>query len=106
MPKVNKTAQEESTNSLEQMSIEAVKGIIPYPVMISGVNRKVNTGNFENIDVYSGIAIPIMLLPSEGLDAFKEAALEASELGFALTSSQTAAKYTAIKEMISGAGRG
>lgn len=102
MPKISKNAQEETKNSLEETSLTAVQGMIPYPVMVVGVNRKINTGNFENVDVYSGIAVPIMSLPSEGLDAFKEAAAAAAELGFSITSKETGDRYSLIKEMQAG----
>ena len=75
---------------------------VGYPIMIVGVNRKINVGNFENIDVYAGIGVPIMMLPSEDLEAFKAAAQEAAELGFKITSNETAQRYEFIKEMQRG----
>lgn len=102
MPKLTNTAEEESNNENEELSLQAVRGMIPYPVMISGVNRKVNTGNFENIDVYSGIAVPIMSFPHEDLEAFQQAAAAAAELGFSITSKQTGDRYQMIKDLQSG----
>ncbi len=102
MPKISSTAHEQTTNTLEETALTAVKGMIPYPVMVVGVNRKINTGNFENIDVYGGIAVPVMAFPHEDLEAFKEAAAAAAELGFSVASSETGARYTLIKDMQSG----
>jgi len=102
LPKPSKTAQEETDNKLEELGLAAVKGMIPYPVMVSGVNRKINTGNFENIDVYSGIAIPLMAFPHEDLEAFKAATEAAAELGFSVTSKETGERYQRIKDLQSG----
>lgn len=102
MPKVNKSAQEESHNPLEETALAAIKGMIPYPVMVVGVNRKVNTGNFENLDVYGGIALPIMAFPHEDLETFKKAVVDAAELGFAMVSKETGDRYQLIKDMQSG----
>jgi len=102
MPKINKTAQEESKNTLEELGLEAVKGMIPFPVMVSGVNRKINTGNFENIDVYSGIALPLIAFPHEDLEAFKEATRAAAELGFSITSRETGMRYQQVKDLQAG----
>lgn len=76
--------------------------MVPYPMMVLGVNRKVNTGNFENIDVYAGVGIPVMTFPHEDLEAFKEAVLEAADLGFSMTSRATYDRYAQIKEMQAG----
>lgn len=82
--------------------MEALKGVIPYPIMICGVNRKVNTGNFENIDVFSGVGVPIMAFPHEGTEAFEQAAAEAAELGFKIVSGETGDRYAKLKELQSG----
>ena len=52
MPKINKSAQEESLGSPIEQAVNLVAGEISVssnPVFICGVNRKVNIGNFENI---------------------------------------------------------
>jgi len=103
MPKVSKSAQEESTNHLEEMVKQAVPGLLPFPVLICGVNRKINTGNFENIDVYAGLAVPVMAFPDgEDPEKFKDAVAAAAELGFSLASSETGERYKMIKDLQSG----
>lgn len=72
---------------------------LALPSMVCGVSRKINTGNFESIDVYSGITIPISYLPDSDLDAFQQAAEAAADLGFRIVSSETAERYQLIKEM-------
>lgn len=86
----------------EQTYLKGMQSIIPYPIMICGVNRKVNTGNFENIDVFSGIGVPIMEFPHEDLETFKEAAMAAADLGFTITSTATGSRYNQLKELQSG----
>lgn len=95
MPKNAADTADQSKNRLEELAAEAIKGIMPYPVVISGVSRKVNIGNFENIDVYSGIVMPIMALPWQ--DEFLEAVEVASKEGFAITSRETGDRYDHIK---------
>lgn len=102
MPKANPDTPEQSINKMETTFLEGVKGIIPYPIMICGVNRKVNTGNFENIDVFSGIGVPIMEFPHEDLENFKEAAMAAADLGFNIVSTATGSRYNQLKELQSG----
>jgi hypothetical protein len=70
-----------------------------YPMLLAGVNRKINTGNFENIDVYCAISVPIMLVPGQDLEAFKQAVVEAAEIGFGIASRETGGRYAKIKEM-------
>lgn len=102
MPKFNPDTTEQAVNKQETTYLEALKGVIPYPIMICGVNRKINTGNFENIDVFSGIGIPIMEFPHEDLEVFKEAAEAAADLGFSITSKTTGDRYNQLKELQSG----
>jgi len=102
MPKMNPDTPEQAINKQETAYLEGLKGVIPYPIMICGVNRKINTGNFENIDVFSGIGVPIMEFPGEDLEVFKEAAMAAADLGFSITSTATGARYTQLKELQSG----
>lgn len=79
-------------------AVEPTSGAVVFPTMIVGCNRKINTGNFENIDIYAGITIPVLSLPTD-LEAFKEAAEAAADLGFAIVSQETAQRYQLIKEM-------
>lgn len=101
MPKINKSAQEQSTDSpLDQMvsTIGADIAITTSPVLICGVNRKVNIGNFENIDVYAGIALPMPAESIEDMDSLTLAVQEAAAYGFALVSKETGERYSLIKE--------
>jgi len=59
MPKISKSAQEQSTDAPLDQAVSSLAGevtISTNPVFICGVNRKVNIGNFENVDVYAAIS--------------------------------------------------
>lgn len=102
MPNISKDNQEISTGTIEQALEAFPAAIIPYPVMLCGVNRKTNIGNYENVDVYGAIGIPIMALPGADLEAFKEAAREAAEIGFSIASRETGSRYEKIKDLQEG----
>lgn len=104
MPKVPTERMEEGVNPQGLFSLEELKKHASFsvPTFIACVNRKVNTGNFENIDVLSGITIPIFALPQENPEAFLEAVKDAAELAFKIASGETGERYGTIKEFQSG----
>lgn len=70
-----------------------------YPSMICGVGRKVNTGNYENIDVLCGLTVPVTVIPTpDQVELFKEMATAAAEIGFGIASKETWERYKIIKE--------
>lgn len=102
MPKDSENALEQTEDSMPKMAEEVLKGVIPYPVVFCGVNRKVNIGNFENLDVYSAIAVPVLEFPHDDPEAFKEAVEKANEIGFSIVSRETGQRYNHIKELQGG----
>lgn len=106
MPKINENALEQSEDSMQQMTEQLLQNAsmqVMCPVFVCGVNRKVNTGNFENIDVYSGLAIPLIpqyvgLLPTN-TETLREAVGNAAEIGFGFASEQTGQRYQMLKEL-------
>lgn len=102
MPSKSQNAQEQSTNPIATAFEANPNVIIPYPVLLCGVNRKINIGNFETIDVYSAIGVPLATYDPSNEDAFKAAAEVAAELGFSITSKETGQRYASIHEMQSG----
>ena len=89
MPKINRSAQEESLGSPIEQAVNLVSGEISVsstPVLICGANRKVNIGNFENIDIYAGITVPLSGVDVTDKEAMAEAVKEAAAYGFALVS--------------------
>lgn len=96
MPHVPK---EEGDRSLAQELELIVKDISlsTVPVVITGVNRKVNIGNFETIDVYGAVAIPVNTVIDEKLN---EIIHELMTIGYASVSKEVSSRYKFIKDAV------
>lgn len=106
MPKITKTAQEQTSElNIEQVvsTLSSEIAISSNPVFICGVNRKINIGNFENIDVYAGITLPLNGVSLEDKDGLAAAIEEAASYGFSLVSKETGERYQIIKQSQQGA---
>jgi hypothetical protein len=84
---------------LEPMMHELV--ISSNPVIITGVQRKINIGNYETIDVYCAISMPQDHNPSSP-EELATMVKEAAEIGFMLTSKEVSDRYEYIKESKKG----
>jgi len=106
MPKITKTAQEQSTTDSQIDQVVNLMAqeisISTNPVFICGVNRKINIGNFENIDVYAGITLPLGDVSLENKEDLRNAIEEAAAYGFSLVSKETGDRYLLIKESQQG----
>lgn len=105
MPKISKNALEQSIDSPIEQVVNLMAqeiSISTNPVFICGVNRKINIGNFENIDVYAGITIPLADVDPSDRQALSEAIQAAAADGFAMVSRETGERYTLIKESQQG----
>lgn len=105
MPKISKNAFEQSTDSPIDQVVNLMTqeiAISTNPVFICGVNRKINIGNFENIDVYAGITLPLHDVSLEDKEALQQAIQEAAAYGFSLVSKETGDRYMLIKESQQG----
>lgn len=101
MPNISKNAKDQTNNSPIEDTVESMLSslcITTVPVFICGVNRKANIGNFENIDIYSGLALPLLGQSMDDIGALEDAIKQAAELGFAITSSETFQRYAIIKD--------
>ncbi len=101
MPKITKTAQEQSSDSPIDniVSINAAEiSISSNPIFICGVNRKINIGNFENIDIYAGVTLPLNGVSLEDKEGLRLAVQEAAAYAFSLVSKETSERYSLIKE--------
>jgi len=101
MPKIAPNAQEQTTSpSIDQIvsNMTAEISLSSSPIFICGVNRKINIGNFENVDVYAGITIPLDNVSISDKAALSEAVKNAAAYGFSLVSKETGERYTLIKE--------
>ncbi len=99
MPKISNDPTEEGS-----VISDAVQQLLTMtPVFICGVNRKANIGNFENIDVYSAIALPMPEAANIGqLTDVELTAIVAhtAEIGFQIVSAETFQRYDTIKKLI------
>lgn len=104
MPKINQSAAEKSADTGAEVALTA--NAIPeatkhtsFPTMVASVNRKINTGNFESVDVHCSITLPIDALPQEmSWDDFRQAVADAAKLGFDLCSQETGERYELVKK--------
>lgn len=72
--------------------------ISSVPVVITAVQRKANIGNFENIDVYVGLAIPQNDLDLTDKDALRQGLIDAVDFGMSIASMETVERYKKIKD--------
>lgn len=99
MPKINRSAKDEDLLVAETVK-ESLLQIMGVPQFFAGVGRKANVGNFETIDVYSAIAIPMGVTIGElNHNSLRQIAAEAATLGFSIASEETFDRYSLIKEM-------
>jgi hypothetical protein len=100
MPKINESIVEQSVNPVMDAVISTHQRVVvtTEPVLTVAVGRKVNIGNFENVDIMACLTVPMTGVdPANGEDfsnAIKEAAAEA----FSLVSRETGERYQLIKE--------
>lgn len=103
MPRVSNNPKDE--DSLVAEAVERQLKIMPGILYFAGVSRKANVGNYETIDVYSGIGIPVGLLDeSKSLneETLRTIASEAADIGFSIVSAETWERYSLIKNMQDG----
>ncbi len=102
MPKINEGPLEQA-QGLSDIVEEHMKTVllVTCPTLICGVSRKVNTGNFENIDVMSAMSLPIVCDPGD-IEDLKQKVSEAAEKAFELMSGETGQRYSYIKELQKG----
>lgn len=105
MPKITKTAMEQSIDSpLDQVvsNLTTEVAISTNPIFICGVNRKINIGNYENIDVYAGITLPLHNVSIDDKESLEAAIRDAAAYAFSLMAKETSQRYNLIKESQQG----
>ena len=99
MTKLNSPAIDKTKDALQVTSdVMQNISITTDPVVITAVQRKANIGNFETIDVYAAVAMP--LRGALDGDTLNEALATAFEKGFSLVATETASRYHKIKESL------
>ena len=98
MPKQNSNASDKAHGDLGDTVNTMLSEVATSssPMVIAGVQRKANIGNFETIDIYCAAALPIN---AQGLseEAVMELMSSKIEELFHLTSRETGERYTLIK---------
>jgi hypothetical protein len=105
MVALNKNATDLSNNDMVNHEIETLKDVTMHastPVFICGVNRRLNVGNYEHVDIYAGVTVPLMGVLPEDVETFKKAIQDAAELAFGLASQETGKRYHELKDMQKG----
>lgn len=105
MPNLNKNATDHTNDNLvahagsttNEVNIHATS-----PVFICGVNRRLNTGNYEHVDIYAGVSLPLVGILPEDIDTLKKAVEDAAELAFGMASEETGKRYHGLKELQKG----
>lgn len=90
----------EETSSLMDHVTQALDSltITTKPVVICGVQRKINIGNYENIDIYCGLALPVDVEADMDTEAVMTAIEGTIRKAFHVTSSETMERYQYIKD--------
>lgn len=104
MPKITQNALEQSIGSpmVEAVNSNPGLSLSTTPVLVCGVNRKINIGNFENIDIYAGISIPLNDVNIADKESLTKAIEDAASYGFAVVSKETGDRYSLIKDSQQG----
>jgi hypothetical protein len=100
MPKITESVVEQSVSSVMDSVVSTHQKLTvkTEPVLTVAVGRKINTGNFENVDVMVCLTVGMEGADPKNADQFSEAVKEAAAQAFALASRETADRYNAVKE--------
>lgn len=104
MPKITESAVEQSVSNVMDSVVATHQKLTvrTEPVLTVAVGRKINTGNFENVDVMVCLTVGIEGADPSNVDAFSQAVKDAASQAFSLASKETADRYNAIKEAQQG----
>jgi hypothetical protein len=96
MPTKDKNASEQ-TNANKAESIQDVafaSALTGKPFISCGVNRRMNLGNFEHLDIYAGITVPV----GSDMESMKEEISIAIADAMKVVSQETYERFSAIKQ--------
>jgi len=104
MPKITESAVEQSVSKVMDSVVATHQKLTvrTEPVLTVAVGRKINTGNFENVDVMVCLTVGMEGADPSNLDAFSQAVKDATAALMTLASRETAERYNAIKEAQQG----
>jgi hypothetical protein len=101
MTKLSSNAADKTNESLEKRLEPIVNNLVvsTQPMVVCGVQRKANIGNFENIDVYIAVALPVAL--AEGGTDLNAMLREKIDEACKIASEETYDRYKLIKNNVS-----
>lgn len=103
MGRINENNQEPSPLADSVEKTLSTFAVSTNPVIICGVNRKVNIGNYESVDIYAGVCLPVSSeFDHEDIGAFAPILEKVAEYGFKLTSQEANKRYQLLKEFQKG----
>lgn len=104
MPKITESAVEQSVSPAMDAIVSTHQRLTvrTEPVLTVAVGRKINTGNFENVDVLVCLTVGMGDVDPQNTEHFSNAVKEAAAQTFALASRETAERYNLIKEAQQG----
>lgn len=100
MPKITESITEQSLNPVMDTVISNHQKVIvtTEPILTVAVGRKVNIGNFENVDIMACLTVPMSGVDPSSRESFSEAIKEAAAEAFSLVSRETGERYQLIKD--------
>lgn len=96
MPRLTQGASERTN---EDISTRTAPLLVSHtPTVICGVQRKANVGNYETIDVYAAVMLPVG--GEYDQESIAQAVAEKIDEAFSIASQETYERYKLIKESI------
>ena len=84
MPKITESITEQTVNPIADAVIAAHQKVVvtTEPVLTVAVGRKVNIGNFENVDIMACLTVPMINVDPSNREEFSSAIKEAAAEAF------------------------
>jgi hypothetical protein len=96
MARINPDNQEESNDKNAALKASCQHS----PMVVCGVNRKVNLGQYETVDIYCGVSLPLEDFDMSDKEDLKEKLSDLAAEAFYFTSRETGERYDLIKNAI------
>lgn len=97
---LNKDTPEKADGSPVESAVRKIlPDLVSAPIFIAGVNRKLNLGNFENLDIFSAITIPMPMVDLSNIEELKEVARDTAALAFEIVARETGDRWRELKEL-------
>lgn len=100
MPKITESITEQSINPVMDEVVATHQRVVVTtdPVLTVAVGRKVNIGNFENVDIMACLTVPMAGVNPANSEDFSNAIKEAAAEAFSHVSRETGERYQLIKD--------